>query len=189
MLSPDGSRQDTVHPMPASAPDVVRALVPPALAPGRAGVWLAPWRSTEPRQVGWAVGCAIAARTDTLRRLGPFDEAIFLYSEDMELGLRAAAAGVATWFWPAARVCHHRAHSSAVAFGGEPFERLAAARHDVVSRCLGRRRAALDDALQALTFASRIAVKTVLRRPAGRERAQLRALRSLRSGRGGGAGP
>ena len=46
-----------------------------------------------PRRVGWAVGCAIAARTDTLRRLGPFDEAIFLYGEDMELGLRAAAAG------------------------------------------------------------------------------------------------
>jgi GT2 family glycosyltransferase len=185
VLSPDGSRQDTVHPAPASAPDVVRALVPPALVPGRAGVWLAPWRSAAPRRVGWAVGCAIAARTDTLRRLGPFDESIFLYGEDMELGLRAAAAGVPTWFWPAARVCHHRAHSSAVAFGGEPFERLAAARHDVVGRRLGRRRAALDDALQTLTFASRIALKTVLRRPTGRERAQLRALRAGRSGRSG----
>ena len=53
-----------------------------------------------------------------------------------------------------------------LAFGGEPFARLAAARHDVVRRRLGRRRAALDDALQALTFASRIAVKTALRRPA-----------------------
>jgi hypothetical protein len=82
-------------------------------------------------------------------------------------------------------VCHHRAHSSAVAFGGEPFERLAAARHDVVGRRLGRRRAALDDALQTLTFASRIALKTVLRRPTGRERAQLRALRAGRSGRSG----
>jgi N-acetylglucosaminyl-diphospho-decaprenol L-rhamnosyltransferase len=188
VLSPDGSRQDTVHPVPASAPDVVRALVPPALAPGRAGVWLAPWRSLEPRQVGWAVGCAIAARTDTLRQLGPFDEAIFLYGEDMELGLRAAAAGVQTWFWPAARVCHHRAHSSSVAFGGEPFARLAAARHDVVGRRLGRRRATLDDALQTLTFASRIAVKTMLRRPAERELVQLRALRTARSGGGGSAG-
>jgi N-acetylglucosaminyl-diphospho-decaprenol L-rhamnosyltransferase len=182
VLYPDGSRQDTVHPGPASAPDVVRALVPPALVPGRAGAWLAPWRSAAPRRVGWAVGCAIAARTDTLRRLGPFDEAIFLYGEDMELGLRAACAGVPTWFWPAARVCHHRAHSSQVAFGAEPFARLAAARHDVVRRRLGRRRAALDDALQALTFASRIAIKTALRRPVGRERAQLRALRCARRG-------
>ncbi|MGH2894879.1 MAG: glycosyltransferase, partial [Solirubrobacteraceae bacterium] len=107
VLSPDGSRQDTVHPMPASAPDVVRTFVSPALVSGHAGVWLAPWRSAEPRRVGWAVGCAIAARTDVLRRLGPFDESIFLYGEDMELGQRAAGTGVPTWFWPTARVCHH----------------------------------------------------------------------------------
>ena len=188
VLSPDGSRQDTVHPVPASAPDVVRAFLPPALVPGRAGVWLAPWRAAAPRRVGWAVGCAIAARTDTLRALGPFDEAIFLYGEDMELGLRAAAAGVPTWFWPAARVCHHRAHSSALAFGGEPFQRLAAARHDVVGRRLGPRRAALDDALQVLTFASRIGAKTVLRRPAARERAQLHAVRAARAAGTDGAG-
>jgi GT2 family glycosyltransferase len=187
VLYPDGRRQDTVHPVPASAADLVRALVPGALLRGRAGVWLEPWRSDVPRRVGWAVGCALAARTDTLRRLGPFDEGIFLYGEDMELGLRAARQGVATWFWPAARVCHHRAHTSAVAFGGEPFERLARARHDVVGWRLGRRRAALDDALQALTFASRIAAKTLLRRPTARERAQLRAVRGLRAGRRGAA--
>jgi N-acetylglucosaminyl-diphospho-decaprenol L-rhamnosyltransferase len=180
VLYPDGRRQDTVHPLPASAQDCVRALVPGALLPGPVGVWLEPWRSPRPRQVGWAVGCALAARTDTLRRLGPFDESIFLYGEDMELGLRAAAAGVPTWFWPSARVCHHRAHSSAVAFGGEAFERLAAARHEVVRRRLGRRRAALDDALQALTFASRIVVKELVGRPAQRERAQLRAVASAR---------
>ncbi len=180
VLYPDGSRQDTVHPMPASAPDGVRALISPALLPGALGTWLAPWRARAPRRVGWAVGCAIAARTETLRRLGPFDEEIFLYGEDMELGLRAAAEGVGTWFWPEARVCHRRAHSSVAAFGGEPFERLAWARHDVVRRRLGPRRATLDDALQAATFASRIAVKSALRRPAQRERAQLRALRAAR---------
>jgi hypothetical protein len=92
---------------------------------------------------------------------------------------------VATWFWPAARVCHHRAHASAVAFGGEPFERLARARHDVVGQRLGRRRAVLDDALQALTFASRIAAKGLLRRPAERERAQLRAVLAVRRGGAG----
>jgi hypothetical protein len=67
-----------------------------------------------------------------------------------------------------------------VAFGGEPFERLAHARHDVVARRLGQRRAATDDALQALTFASRIALKGLVRRSTERERAQLRALLSLR---------
>jgi N-acetylglucosaminyl-diphospho-decaprenol L-rhamnosyltransferase len=185
VLYPDGTRQDTVHPVPASAADLVRAVIPgaalAAVAPP-AAQWLEPWRSSAPRAVGWAVGCAIAARTDTLRRLGPFDEAIFLYGEDMELCLRAATAGVETWFWPAARICHHRAHASTVAFGGEPFERLAAARHDVVRARLGGRRAAVDDALQALTFLSRIALRSALRRPAQRERSQLRALRDVRRG-------
>jgi N-acetylglucosaminyl-diphospho-decaprenol L-rhamnosyltransferase len=182
VLNGDGSLQDSAHPRPGEAADVIRSVIPPAAVPGRGGVALAPWRSAAPRRVGWAVGCAIVAPTDALRRLGPFDESIFLYGEDLELGLHARQQGIETWLWPSARVIHHRAHASAVAFGGEPFERLAAARHDVVRKRLGPRRAALDDALQALTFASRIALKTALRRPSRRERAQLRALRSTRRG-------
>lgn len=185
VLSPDGQRQDTVHPAPCSAPDLIRALVPPACLPANAaGVALAPWRASVPRRVGWAVGCALVARTDTLRRLGPFDETIFMYGEDLELGLRAGQQGIATWFWPAARVLHHRAHSSRVAFGGEAFERLALARHDVVCRRLGRGHAVLDDAAQAVTFATRLMLKRALLLPAERERErrQLRALMAVRAG-------
>jgi GT2 family glycosyltransferase len=180
VLSPDGSRQETVHPIPTYAADLTRSLVPPAAIPGRLGTALAPWRARAPRPVGWAVGCALVARTDTLRNLGPFDERIFLYGEDLDLGLRAAARGIETWFWPRARVIHHGAHSSAGAFGGEPFELLATARRDVVARRLGARRAALDDAAQALTFASRLALKRALGREVDRERRQLRALRESR---------
>ena len=49
-------------------------------------------------------------------------------------------------------------------------------------RHLGRRALALDDAAQALTFATRAAARTALRRDAARERAQLRALRTARRG-------
>jgi GT2 family glycosyltransferase len=180
VLLPDGSRQDSVHPLPGSAADLIHAVSPPAVAPGRLGIALAPWRSVEPRRVGWAVGCALVARTETLRRLGPFDERIFLYGEDLDLGLRAAAGGVETWFWPASRVLHHRAHSTERAFGGEPFELLARTRHDVVARQLGARRAALDDAVQAATFASRTVLKRILGRRGERERRQLSALLRVR---------
>jgi N-acetylglucosaminyl-diphospho-decaprenol L-rhamnosyltransferase len=180
VFSPDGSRQDTVHPLPASPADLIRALVPPAALPGRAGLALAPWRARRPRRVGWAVGCALAARTDTLRRLGPFDEQIFLYSEDLDLALRAAALGVSTWFWPDARVLHRGAHSTHRAFGGEPFELRAQARREVVARRLGRHRARLDDAGQRLTFASRLALKRAVRAPTDRERSQLAALARVR---------
>jgi glycosyltransferase involved in cell wall biosynthesis/GT2 family glycosyltransferase len=180
VLSADGSRQDTVHPAPASVADLARALVPPRLVPGRLSYPIAPWRAAAPRRVGWAVGCALVARTDELRRLGPFDERIFLYGEDLELGLRAAAGGVETWFTPSTRVLHRRAHASDVAFGGEPFELLARARHEVVAARLGAGRARLDDAAQAATFASRMALKRLLGKRAARERRQLEAVLALR---------
>ncbi|MGO9883748.1 MAG: hypothetical protein ACLPV4_12120, partial [Solirubrobacteraceae bacterium] len=92
------------------------------------------------------------------------------------LCLRAAEQGVETWFWPDVRVVHHRAHSSNRAFGGEPFELVARARHNVVERRLGVGRARLDDIAQAVTFASRAFVKGALRRPSACERKQLEAV-------------
>ena len=132
--------------------------------------------------VGWAAGCALVARTDTLRLLGPCDETICLYAEDLELCLRARTAGVETWFEPSARVLHTGGHATRTAFGGEAFELLARMRHDVIARRLGLRAARIDDRAQALTFATRIAYHRALRREAGRERSQLQAVRTAASG-------
>jgi GT2 family glycosyltransferase len=174
VLNPGGTRQQTVHTRPASAGDLIRSIVPPALVPA-----LAPWRARRPRRVAWAVGAALVARTDVFLALGPFDESIFMYGEDMELGLRAAASGISTWFVPSARVLHAGAHSSQPAFGGEAFARLAQARQETVLKRMGRRRARLDRAVQMTTFASRIVYKTALGRPAARERQQFAAARGL----------
>ncbi len=185
VLNPDGSLQDTVHPLPGSPADLIRSLMPPAAVPGPAGVPLAPWRALEPRPVGWAVGCALVARTQTLSRLGPFHESLFLYGEDLELGLRARRSGIRTWLEPAAVVVHDRAHSTRAEFGGEPFERLARARHDAIRLARGPLSAAFDDGSQAVTFASRLALKRLLGRAAGRERRQLGAVLAARRGRRG----
>lgn len=180
VLLPDGSRQDSAQRAPASAAMALAALVPPAAMPRPLRAVVDPWRGERPRRVAWAVGCCLVARTSTLSRLGPFDERIFLYGEDTELGLRAAARGVETWFRPDARVVHHRAHSTAAAFGGEHLELLARQRRAVVEQQLGPRRRALDDAIQLVTFADRIALRSLARRPSQRERGQLAALRRVR---------
>ena len=189
VLMADGTRQDSVQPRPTSVWDLIRAAVPPAALPRSLSLPLAPWQADEPRHVGWAVGCAVVARTEVLRRLGPFDERIFLYGEDLDLGLRAADAGVETWFWPAARVLHAGAHASIQAFGGEPFDRLARARHDVVARRLGPGRSRLDDAAQAVTFHSRRRLKRMLGRSGEREQRQLEALARVRSEAAGRSDP
>ncbi|HUZ83866.1 MAG TPA: glycosyltransferase family 2 protein, partial [Gaiellales bacterium] len=184
VLNTDGSRQDTVHPAPGSPAELVRCLVAPAALPGRAGIRLAPWRAHDPCRVGWAVGCALVAQTQTFARLGPFHESLFLYGEDLELGLRASRAGIQTWFVPAARVVHERAHATAAAFGGEPFELLARGRHDAIALARGPLAAAADDCTQAVTFVSRAALKRVLGRCTARERRQFRALGSVAQGPG-----
>jgi GT2 family glycosyltransferase/glycosyltransferase involved in cell wall biosynthesis len=180
VLLPDGSRQDNAQAEPGSVAALAIAAVPPALMPPPMRVRACPWTSSRPRHVGWAVGCCLAARTDTLRKLGPFDERIFMYGEDLELGLRAADQGIQTWFWPDARVIHRGAHSTEPAFGGEAFELLAEQRHKVIAERRGRRAARRDDILQGLTFANRIALKTLAARSTKREREQLRALRASR---------
>jgi N-acetylglucosaminyl-diphospho-decaprenol L-rhamnosyltransferase len=182
VLLPDGRRQDVAHHGPAGWSDLAIALGPPAAVPPPLRTAIQPWRATAPRRVSWPVAACVVARADTLRRLGPFDPEIFLHSEDLDLGLRAAEAGVETWFWPGARVVHHQSHAVRRAFGGEPFEQLARQRHAVIERRLGPRAAARDDLLQAMTFANRVVLKRMLGRPADRERAQLCAVCAARRG-------
>jgi N-acetylglucosaminyl-diphospho-decaprenol L-rhamnosyltransferase len=180
VLRPDGSREDNAQLEPASAPLLLHAVVPGQLLPSRLSQTLEPWRARGPRRAGWSVASCLVARTETLSRLGPFDERVFMYAEDLDLGLRAGDAGVETWFWPAARVLHSGAHASGPAFGGEAFELLARRRREVVRERRGAARARRDDLLQLLTFADRLLLKRLARRPAKRERHQLAALRRAR---------
>jgi N-acetylglucosaminyl-diphospho-decaprenol L-rhamnosyltransferase len=180
VLMPDGSRQDSAHREPGSPLLTLRALLPTRVLPGSLRRMVEPWRSDEPRRVGWAIGCCLVARTETLRRLGPFDESIFLFGEDLELGLRASDLGIQTWFWPAAGVRHEGAHTTERTFGGEAFELLARQRREVVRRRRGRRRAKLDDWQMLLTYYDRIAIKALLRRNTRPERQRLAALRGAR---------
>jgi GT2 family glycosyltransferase len=183
VVQPDGARENSAHPEPGTPPEFVRAVIPATALPRRMRAPIEPWRADMPRRVGWAVGCCLVARTDTLRRLGPFDDRTFLYAEDLDLGLRATDAGVETWFWPSGRVLHRGGHASARRFGGEPFELLAERRREVVRRWRGARRQRADDSAQAVTFAIRIALKSAFGGSAKREREQLAALRRARRGR------
>lgn len=182
VVGDDGRRQASAQLEPGTLPLAAAALVPPVLMPPPLARQVDPWRSHRPRAVGWAMGACVAARTETLLRLGPFDPTEFLYAEDLDLGLRAADAGIETWFWPSARVLHHGSHSTRKAFGGEPFELLARRRREVVRKWRGSRRQEIDDALQLVTFANRVAIKGLLRRPVRRERRQLEALRRVQRG-------
>ncbi len=101
VLNPDGSVQPS-----ASGPEVgawpwVRALVPAAIQPAALLAHTEPYRLERALDVSWLTGCCVAGSTATLRRLGPFDPALHLFGEDVDLGLRAGAAGIRSRFDPA----------------------------------------------------------------------------------------
>lgn len=54
-------------------------------------------------------GCAAMYRREMLDRIGLFDERMFMYNEDTELGVRARKAGYACLYVPGAVVTHYGA--------------------------------------------------------------------------------
>lgn len=60
------------------------------------------WTSRSPRRVPWVDGACVVARRDLIDRLGGLDEQYFLYMEEADLMLRAAALGWVTECVPSA---------------------------------------------------------------------------------------
>jgi N-acetylglucosaminyl-diphospho-decaprenol L-rhamnosyltransferase len=169
LIGADGALQRSAHPLPGRPSALMRAVLPTRALPEA-------HRARRPRRVGWAIAACLAAPTALLRRLGPFDPEAFLFYEDMDLCLRARAAGVPTVLHPEVVVRHVGGRSTARAFGGEAFDLQARRRREVVGARLGPRALRLDDGAQALTFGLRAAV--------GRERSRnVAALRALRTAR------
>ena len=169
LLDADGSPQRSAHPLPSGPASLLRAVLPAPALPQ-------PYRARRARAVGWAIAACLVARTELLRRLGPFDPDAFLFYEDLDLCLRARQVGVPTVLHPAVRVRHLGGRSTERAFGAEPFELQARRRRKVIGARLGRGALRVDDAAQALTFGLRAAV--------GRDRARnVAALNALRAAR------
>jgi N-acetylglucosaminyl-diphospho-decaprenol L-rhamnosyltransferase len=172
LLNTDGSAQRSAHPIPGTPAALVPALWPPRAMPRPLRERFEPWRASTAQPVGWAIAACLAARTGLLRRLGPFDPAAFLFYEDLDLCLRARAAGVPTEMRPNVRLVHHGGHATGPALGDHAYLMQARRRREVIADHLGERARKLDDAAQALTFGARALV--------GRRRAEnLAELRSL----------
>jgi N-acetylglucosaminyl-diphospho-decaprenol L-rhamnosyltransferase len=179
LLNADGSVQDSAHPLPGTLEAFVPALVPRPLLPSALRRRYEPWRSDEARPVGWAIAACLAARTELLRRLGPFNPDAFLFYEDMELCLRAREMGVPTILRPDVRLRHLGGTSTERALGSRALELHARRRREVLAG-RGRLALAIDDASEAATFGLRAAARRLAGRGGELERARLHALREAR---------
>ena len=182
LVNADGSVQDSAHPLPGTVEAFVPALVPRPLLPPTLRRRYEPWRSDESRPVGWAIAACLAARTELLRRLGPFDPDAFLFYEDMELCLRARDLNVPTMLHPEIRLRHLGGTSTERALGPGALELHARRRREVLAG-RGRLALAIDDASEAATFGLRAGARRIAGRGGELERARLRALREARRSR------
>lgn len=74
-------------------------------------------RGERPQGLGFVSGAALLLDAVSFGRLGGFDESYFMYYEDIDLCLRANAAGIPTHIAEEWRVHHSRAHSTRERFG------------------------------------------------------------------------
>ena len=119
LVLPDGRTQHSVYAFP-SVPFTF------LFAVGLAGDRLcvpARWNPDRARRVPWAVGAFLLIRREAWDAVGGFDEAHWMYAEDLDLGWRLHRAGWATRYEPRAVVRHHEAASAEPAFGWRRRER------------------------------------------------------------------
>lgn len=58
------------------------------------------------REMGWLQGAALVLRRQTLEEIGPLDENIFMYAEDVEICYRARKSGWQVMLLPQAQIIH-----------------------------------------------------------------------------------
>jgi hypothetical protein len=109
LLRPDGTLEHSTWPMPS-----LRTAVSSALRAGRYA-----WPHDEERDVDWAVGAALLLRRLALADIGPLDDSLFMYAEDLDWCWRARDAGWEIWFTPSAVVRHVGNVSGAQRYGDQ----------------------------------------------------------------------
>ena len=109
LLWPDGRLQRSCRRFPTVFRLATEYLYLRKLAPRSRilnGFYCGEFAHDEPRRVDWLTGACLLVRRELFERLGGFDEAFFLYSEEVDLLYRAARLGAETWYDPAAEVVH-----------------------------------------------------------------------------------
>lgn len=182
ILNVDRSVQPSASARPGEWLTTLGLLLPPLLFPRRARLRLEPWKYESRHPVGWLTGVCLVAQTDLLRKLGPFDDSIHMYSEDLELGLRAARQGIDSVFAPELGRLVHIGDASSGKRYSDAGKRLSVAnRFAVVESLEGRTRAKVDFWSFTLGLALRIAAKKLVRRDAQNDSEWFEAAVAMRS--------
>jgi N-acetylglucosaminyl-diphospho-decaprenol L-rhamnosyltransferase len=111
LLFAEGSLQPACHPMLTPGREFWRLLFLERLRP-RATYPMQKWDTVTPRRVEVIKGACLLLRRAALDEVGALDESYFMYTEEVDLCYRLAAAGWELWYVPTAEVTHYGEASS-----------------------------------------------------------------------------
>ena len=122
LLNSDGSVQSSRRRFPTFATALFESTWLQGIAPRRvlAAYFVDDRPADVTQEVDWVTGACIVVRRDALESVGGFDEAFFMYSEELDWCKRIKSAGWKIVYLPEAKVIHHVGKSS---------EQAVAARH------------------------------------------------------------
>src|SRR5687768_4527011 len=116
LLNEDGSDQVSAFRFPTLAMAVLDLYPLPRAVPGRIRHWISTSRlngrysrepaASRPFRLDHPLGAAMLLRREAVDQVGGFDENLFMYSEEIDLAFRLAAAGWECWQVPTARIIH-----------------------------------------------------------------------------------
>jgi GT2 family glycosyltransferase len=173
LLNADGSLQPACHSMLTPDREFWRLLFLERLWP-RATYRMGHWDSVTPRRVEVIKGACLLLRREALDQVGTLDESYFMYTEEVDLCYRLAAAGWELWYVPAAVVTHYGEASSGQV-REEMYLQLYRSKVQFYRKFGGAKHARLAKVLLALAYTPRAVVVSLaaLAQPAQRTRAHL----------------
>jgi GT2 family glycosyltransferase len=176
LILPDGSTQHSVYPFP-TVPFTLAYLsgltrvsriaarhwcIDDGFEPGRA------------REIPWAVGAFLLVRRVAWDEVGGFDNAQWMYAEDVDLGWRMRQAGWKTRYAPSAEVFHAESAATSQAWGNERHVRWHVSTYSWLARRRGFPYARLIAAVNVAGFLARAVLLSALSFVRGRAAADAR---------------
>lgn len=160
LILPDGSTQHSCYPFP-TVPFTLAYLTG---ATGRSRRLARRWHigpgfdGAHSQEVPWAVGAFLLVRRRAWDEVGGFDDAQWMYAEDLDLGWRLMKAGWRTRYSSRARVHHVEAAATNQAWGGARHLRWHASTYSWLARRRGLRYAQLLAVVNVVGFLLRAAI-------------------------------
>jgi N-acetylglucosaminyl-diphospho-decaprenol L-rhamnosyltransferase len=173
LVRPDGTRQHSAHPFPTLPRTLAFNLGLHHILPGL-GQWMAiegRWDGGSERTVDWLHGAWLLVRRRAWDDVGGFDEAQWMYAEDLDLGWRLHQRGWRTVYVPSAEVIHHVSAATSAAFGEERLVRAQARAYAWMLRRRGLVRTRAVAIVNLAGVAVRLALLGPRSRPDGRRAA------------------